>query len=162
MCDVAKAPCCRTAGDQMKKSIELTIEQLEKIEAEKDNGQLTDGRYYYLCQAMKDHYDRYQSDPELDKLDKNIKNINFLMNVIGQADTISGEEFETAINLIVEMQKLDYWSGYFAYTYKMLYKNEEFKNIIISISKKIRTCNTYNLMQTLNNWQKSNYYYVYH
>lgn len=153
MCDVS---------DQMKKSIELTIEQLEKIEAEKDNGQLTDGKYYYLCQAMKDHYDRYQKDPELDKLDKNIKNINFLMYVICNRDTASAEEFKTAINIITEMKDFNYWSGYFAYTYRILYRNEEFKNIILNISKKIYTHNTYNLMDTLYNWQKSNYYYGYH
>ena len=153
MCDVS---------DQMKKSIELTIEELEKIEAEKDNGKITDGQYYYMCQAMKDHYERYQKDPELDKLDKNIKNINFLMYVICNRDTASAEEFETAINIITEMKDFNYWSNYFSFTYRISYHNDEFKDIILNISKKIYVDNTCKLMCVLHNWEKSNYYYGYH
>ena len=148
-------------SDQMKKSIELTIEEREKIEKEKNSGKITHEQHYYMSKAIKDYSDRYQADPELDKLDKNIKNINFLMYVICNSDTASAEEFETAINIITEMKDFNYWSNYFSFTYRISYHNDEFKDIILNISKKIYVDNTCKLMCVLHNWEKSNYYYGY-
>jgi hypothetical protein len=149
--------------DQEKKSIELINEQIQKLDEKKDNGELTDGQYYFSCKALKDFYDRYQHNPELDKLDKNIKNIHFLMYVLCGFPSVSSEDYETSIRLITETQKLDYWSNYFAFKYRRLYQNENFKDVIVKQSKgDYQHPERIRFMDILRNWEKSNYYYGYH